>query len=111
LKRINHVIGIPTLNRVDELNITIKSILNNSVLPDEIIVADQSDNDETYKLIKDFENESKIKFKYLKLNEKGLTKVRNAILSALNDNIDVITFLDDDVTLDKFYIENIVMLN
>lgn len=106
MKKVDHVIGIPTLNRVDELDVTIRSILNNTVLPSKIIIVDQSDNDETYKLIKDYKNESKVIFWYLRLSEKGLTKARNAILASLNEE-DIITFLDDDVTLDKSYIENI----
>lgn len=49
-------IGIPTLNRVFDLKITLESILKNTILPDKIIIADQSDDNNTYKLIKDYQN-------------------------------------------------------
>lgn len=99
-------IGIPTLNRVFDLKITLESILKNTILPDKIIIADQSDDDNTYKLIKDYQNNSNADFVYLRIDKKGLTHARNVILENLND-IDIVTFLDDDVTLDKSYIEHI----
>lgn len=100
-------IGIPTLNRPNDLDLTLRSILNNTILPNKIIIADQSDNNETFELIKNYKESSNVEFVYLRIKEKGLTHARNVILENLDDT-DIITFLDDDVTLSEQYIENVL---
>lgn len=107
LRKSRLAIGIPTLNRSHDLDLTLKSILKNTVLPNKIIIADQSDDERTFELIKNYKNNSNVEFVYLKLEKRGLTYARNVILEQLNNSndVDIITFLDDDVTLSTDYIE------
>jgi len=103
---------IPTFNRRDELNETLDSILEQTIPPIEIIIVDDSDNDEILSLT----NERKSDFSQKKINLifiKNWKKKSSAI--ARNIGIDeaqgnVILFLDDDVSLDKNYIKNILKL-
>ena len=99
------LVGIPTLNRADQLKNTLHSILRNTVLPQKIIIVDQSENEKTKHIVNYFRE--KLNIEYLKVNYKGLTKARNEVLSYAKD-FDVVTFLDDDVELDKNYFEEIV---
>jgi len=45
-------VGIPTLNRPDDVRRTVNSILENTEVPDAIYVADQSDDDRTKNVAK-----------------------------------------------------------
>lgn len=95
---------IPTLNRVNSLKDTIKSINSSSQMPSEIIIIDQS---------KDFiKNKANIisglnkkNIVYLNQNEPSITKARNTgILVAKNE---IILFCDDDIELEKDTILNL----
>lgn len=105
LKKIKLLVGIPTLNRAEQLSKTLGSISSNTIVPDKVLIVDQSDNDETWKVVKEFMD--KLNIEYLKADYKGLTKARNEILER-SESFDVVTFLDDDVVLRKDYLERIM---
>lgn len=92
-------IVIPTYNRHKELEITIKSILNLNKKPKEILVIDQS----TERLTKKIKG---IKYIYSKIP--SITIARNIGIKNVDKNTKIILFLDDDVTLDKKYLENLL---
>lgn len=97
---------IATLNRKNDLKIAIESILNQKIKPLEIIVIDQSDNNDTGDLIINYsKNNKKIKFIYEKINVKSLTKARNTGIEIASG--DIITFFDDDIELFKNYFEEL----
>ncbi len=81
---------IPTLNRSKLLKRALQSVLNQTIIPKEIIVVDNGSRDSTKKMIeRDFEN-----IKYIYHNKKGVSKARNVgIKSARNE---LICFLDSD---------------
>jgi len=101
---------IPTYNRPDDLNKCLSSILIQTLLPGEIIIVDNSDSHEPTKLVTDlkdkFENKN-IFLKYIK-NEKenSLTVAKN--IGVKNSVEDIISFLDDDIILDKEYYAEII---
>jgi glycosyltransferase involved in cell wall biosynthesis len=101
---------IPTYNRVKELEETLDSIISQTTLPKEILIVDDSDNDEIVNLVEYRKTEFKEKdllLKYLRnKKEKSLTIARN--IGIENATGDVILFLDDDVVLDKEYINEIL---
>jgi|YNPMSStandDraft_1061717.scaffolds.fasta_scaffold37393_1 GT2 family glycosyltransferase len=98
-------VGIPTLNRPDDVRRTVNSILENTEVPDAIYVADQSDDDRTKNVCEELSKNSKgVEVVYLRMDRKGLTHARNRILDEVAEKYDVVTFLDDDVVLDKSYI-------
>ena len=103
---------IPTYNRVNDLEETLDSIVSQTTLSKEILIVDDSNNDEIENLIeyrkKEFE-EKEILLKYIRnKKEKSLTIARNiGIENAIGD---IILFLDDDVVLEEDYITEILRI-
>ncbi len=100
---------IPTYNRAFDLKETLDSTLKQTKLPKEIIIVDDSDNNESASLIKEIQENfnDKIMVKYIhNSGERGLTIARNIGLKFSTG--DIILFLDDDIILEETYIENIL---
>ena len=55
---------IPTYNRLKTLREAVASCLNQSRLPDEIIIGDDSGSDETENWINEIQNDSAVKIRY-----------------------------------------------
>lgn len=100
---------IPTYNRVKDLDECLDSIIVQITLPEEVIIVDDSDNNEIEDLIKNLKGEFKEKdilLRYIKNErERSLTIARN--IGIENANGDIISFLDSDVILDRNYIKEI----
>jgi glycosyltransferase involved in cell wall biosynthesis len=71
----------------------------------EIIVVDGSTDDKTQKMISQNEFQKRLPLSYYKVSpsDRGLTKQRNFGISKVNEDCDVVAFLDDDIELDKDY--------
>lgn len=100
---------IPTCNRATDLKETFGYILRQTVLPIELVIVDDSDNNETEYLvgnnIEKFANH-RINLKYVRKEEKSASISRN--VGVLNSTGDIILFLDDDIVLEDDYIEAIL---
>ena len=97
---------IPTLNRQELLKKSIEAILNNSLLPDEILIIEQWNIEKTKESL--FVFSSLLKIKNIKLvilsfQEKSASKARNFWVSKASGNI--LFFIDDDLEIDKYYIK------
>lgn len=68
---------IGTLNRVESIKSCLESIYNQTIDDYEIIIVDQSNDDETENYIKSLCSD---KIKYLHVSYKGLSKARNQAL-------------------------------
>lgn len=101
---------IPTYNRTRELEDTLESIIAQTKLPKEVLIVDDSGNDEIQNLIEQKKNEFKSKGAILKYirneKERSLTIARN--IGVEHSAGDIILFLDDDVILESEYIEEIL---
>jgi glucosyl-dolichyl phosphate glucuronosyltransferase len=106
---VNISIAISTLNRAKVLKGLLSSILKQSLLPKEIIVVDDSNNQETKNLFnlmaKEF-YEKKIEIKYVRGKGHGVTEARN--IGIEYSSCEIHCSLDDDVILDKDYIKEIL---
>lgn len=91
---------IPTLNRKKDLERTLISITECNNSPLEVIIIDQSDNNETKELCNKFKD---LNIKYFHFDTKSLTLARNFWVKKVNNNVDIIQFFDDDVILNKDY--------
>jgi GT2 family glycosyltransferase len=92
------------MNRVQELVRCIKSIVFQSLPPDEVIIVDASDTGKTYSKIKEeFGQDSRFKYIHTK---PALTHQRNT--GVRNSSGDIVFFLDDDVVLDRDFVKKIV---
>jgi glycosyltransferase involved in cell wall biosynthesis len=105
---------IPTYNRAQDLRRCLDSILVQTVLPNEVLIVDDSDRDRD-EVIKSVEIVSSsflgknIRLKYMR-NDRGkaLTIAKN--LGIEKSSGDIISFLDDDVILDRKYYEEILKI-
>lgn len=103
-------IVIPTYNRVNDLDECLNSIIIQTILPQEVIIVDDSDNDEIMDLIERRKNgfrDISIDLIYIRnTREKSSAIARNIGLE--NATCDIILFLDSDVLLDGNYIKEIL---
>jgi GT2 family glycosyltransferase len=97
---------IPTKNRAQELIECIKSVIAQSLPPDELIIVDASDTEEPYLRIREEFHQEEFKYIHAKLNTTSADHQRN--IGVRNSSGDIIFFLDDDVVLDKDFIKEIV---
>lgn len=104
---------IPTKNRLKDLLNTIRTVLIQTYLPNEIIIVDQNVSseikDEVMALLNnsDVSKRDNIAVKYIHDPQiTGLTQARNRGIE--KNESDIVLFLDDDVMLEKDFILNIV---
>jgi len=97
---------IPTKNRPHELLKAVNSILNQSLLPFELIIVDQSDSLLSSKLIKELHfGDILVKYIY----DKTITGLVHAKeVGCKNASGDIIFFLEDDIILSNDYIKEIM---
>jgi len=72
-------IFVTTYNWPEALNVCLKSIMEQIVLPDEIIVADDGSTDATKMLIDKYRQNSKVPIKHIWIEDKGyrINVIRN----------------------------------
>lgn len=89
---------IPTLNRKNDLEKTLISISKCDKLPFEVIIIDQSENEETKNFCNKFK---KLNIRYFYTDIKSSALARNIWIDNLDKDCDFVLFLDDDVLLEK----------
>lgn len=97
-------IVIPTLNRASYISKLIKSIVDQSLLPDQLVVVDQNNNDITKNTVENLIHPHKeISLNYVH-DSSFNSLVQAKDIGAKSATCDIICFLDDDVILDKEYL-------
>ena len=105
LKKISAI--IPTKNRPEDLLRGLISICEQSRIPDQLVIVDQSDTDKTKKLIHSFMNQYKnIHLIYI-YDPKILGLVDAKRVSVIYATGDILCFLEDDVILEHDYFHEI----
>jgi GT2 family glycosyltransferase len=100
---------IPTIGRLKVLINTINSINQQTIIPNELIIIDQNESDTIKKLIVNNKLYDKLNIKYIhNKNITGLAQARNVGVKNVSSDIDIVLFLDDDVILEKMFIEEIL---
>lgn len=94
---------IPTFNRGIMLEQTLKSVLNQTIKPAEIIVVDNASTTQ----VNDFSNNQRIKYIKLKKNI-GVTGGRNFGIKKTSIKSDYILFLDHDIVCQKDMLEKLL---
>ena len=108
--RLQYSIILPTCNRVSLVSSFLKSIEQQTMLPSEVVVIDQSDDEETKDLFEQWSpQKGSIKKKYVHSKIKSLILARHAGLDACGQT-GLVAFLDDDITLDPLFCEEIVKI-
>ena len=96
----------PTYNWPNALELLLLSILNQTVLPNEVIIADDGSTEETKKLIEDFQKKFPIPLIHIwheDVNNRKPKIMNNAIAIAKNDYI---IEIDGDIIMNKYFIED-----
>lgn len=96
---------IPTLNRPDSLLRTFGFMEKSSVLPDEVIVIDQTQDKDVAERIKNICDSSKLNIKYTWVSTPSLTKARNIGFNQANGEI--LVYMDDDVDVKQDTFSNV----
>ena len=91
-----------TQNRTNSLARLIRSLCLQTLLPDELIIIDASQDENTYKMLKESKFRDYFNIIYKK-SEAGLTKQRNVGVGLVNG--EYLFFFDDDVVLEENFIE------
>ena len=101
---------IPTYNRAGDLEETLASVMDQAVPPLEVVIVDDSTNDEVERLtgrLSPVFSGAGVGLVYMRNpKERGNTTAKNA--GAASSKGDIVLFLDDDVTLDRCYVEEIL---
>ena len=85
----------------------LQSVREQTVYPDEILVVDGSTNTETEIVLE--ENQfPKLHYFAVPPEHRGLTKQRNYGIERVDNDMEVVCFLDDDTVLEKDYFEEII---
>ncbi|WP_370227863.1 glycosyltransferase family 2 protein [Mesoflavibacter sp.] len=96
-----------TYMRPQALLTLLKSINEQSLYPDDILIIDGSTNNDTKTILEEnpFKN-----LRYYKVDDsqRGLTKQRNFGINQVGDAIDVVCFLDDDIVLEPDYFKQLL---
>lgn len=85
----------------------LKSVQEQVLYPDEIIIIDGSTDDKTEVVLNEIHFEN-LKYVKAKDEDRGLTRQRNLGISNVQNNSEIICFLDDDVILEPDYFENLL---
>ncbi len=99
-------VGIPTNNRPNSLLRAVRSVINQTELPDELIIVDDGNLDKNILVrIEDMLRNKGVHFEYYHKSpaERGLTRSRNFIAKLATS--DIIQFIDDDAELNPKCIE------
>ena len=103
----NFTLVVCTYMRPNPLLTLLKSVNEQTLYPNEILVIDGSTNNETEVIL---ENKKFQNLNYFKVppEHRGLTKQRNYGIARVAHSIEIICFLDDDIVLTNNYFENLL---
>ncbi len=97
---------VATRNRTDDLESLLESLKRQTVRPVEVIISDGGDDRSTERLCEETRAERPdLGVVYLKAPAIGATAQRNFAIDHLGDEADAVLFADDDVVLEREYIE------
>ena len=95
---------MPTINVTTELELFLKSLKTQTYRDFELIVVDQNEGNEVFEIVKNYEEDFKIK--YVRSDEKGLSLNRNRGLVLMEGEI--VGFPDDDCSYAPDTLEKVV---
>ena len=97
---------ISTYNFPKALELCLKSVLQQSVLPDEILIADDGSGEDTQKVVEEFKKRSPIPVIHVWHEDNGfqLTIIRNKAIAKAN--MEYIIQIDGDIILNRYFIKD-----
>ena len=98
---------IPTYNRAGDVRETLRFLMPFAKELCEIIIVDQSKNDETKKVVQTYQKKHK-NLVYVYSKVPSITIARNLGVKQLSKKVKIVCFIDDDVTLGRDYFKEIL---
>jgi len=96
----------PTYNWPEALNLLLKSILNQTHLPDEVIIADDGSKKETTELIKTYQDKFPIPLIHVWHEDKGNRKPRIMNKAIARANYEYIIEIDGDIIMHRHFVKD-----
>lgn len=90
---------ITTYNWPEALRLTLRSVVQQSLLPEELIVADDGSNSKTVQVVRDALKAIGIKWRHVWHERRGVRQSRVKNLAARYSSADYLIFIDQDVVL------------
>lgn len=107
--KINVSVIIPTKDRPNDIEELLRMLYDQTISPMEIIVVDDSVSDKTEKIVLNLQrkfSEKGTEIKYIRGKSEGISHARN--LGFSHSTGEICLFLDDDIIINKCYIEEIL---
>ncbi|MCP9198298.1 glycosyltransferase [Gramella sp. GC03-9] len=95
-----------TYERSDSLERLLRSVEQQSLSPNEIIIVDGSNGSDTKEMLENMKF-SNLQYFQVEDKDRGLTRQRNFGITK-SGNVDIICFLDDDIVLEKDYFRELI---
>ncbi|WP_019039389.1 glycosyltransferase family 2 protein [Psychroflexus tropicus] len=96
----------PTYNWPEALELLLKSVIKQSILPDEVIIADDGSRKETTELINRFQENFPIPLIHVWHDDKGNRKPRIMNKAIARAKFDYIIEIDGDIIMNKYFIQD-----
>ena len=97
---------ITTYNWVDALDLVLKSVLQQSVKPQEVVIADDGSDERTLDLIKKYQAQSNLHIIHSWQKDKGFRAAKSRNKAIAKASGDYIVLIDGDMILHKRFIED-----
>jgi glycosyltransferase involved in cell wall biosynthesis len=97
---------ITTYNRPAALLLVLKSIENQSILPSDVIIADDGSNNETQELIKNFQSATCLKIIHSWQKDKGFRAAKSRNKAIAKSKADYLILIDGDMILHPKFIQD-----
>ena len=97
---------ITTYNRPEVLSLIFKSIEDQTICPDEIIIADDGSGNSTKECVEDFQRSSSISIIHSWQEDRGFRVAKSRNKAIAKSNYEYIILIDGDVILHEKFIEN-----
>ena len=97
---------ITTYNRPDALLFVLKSIENQSILPDEVVVADDGSDERIKNLITDFRAQTNLIIIHSWHEDKGFRVAKSRNKAIAKSSSDYIILVDGDMILHRYFIQD-----
>lgn len=97
---------VTTYNRKDALELVLKSIAQQSVLPDEVIIADDGSRDDTREMISHYQKTFPVPLKHVWQEDKGFraSLIRNKAIAATSH--EYVIMIDGDLVLHRDFVKD-----
>lgn len=97
---------ISTYNWPEALDLVLRTVQNQSVLPDEILIADDGSREETKNLVQEWKSRSKIPVKYFWQKDDGFRKTIIMNIAVAGTEADYVIQTDGDILLSRHFIKD-----